>query len=144
VWRILEGRRRARFCSQQNQKRPDVRAGLTEPVKDQTASPEHRDHARQESREPLWRVVLGQQLRELRRSRRESLQSVAHRANLSLQYLSEVERGRKEPSSEIVAAIGVALGTSLLDLTEAVAEQLREERASIPASTRRGDVALAA
>jgi len=116
-------------------------------VTDQTASPEHRDHAPQEPRatpEPLWRDVLGQQLRGLRRSRQETLQSVAHRANLSLQYLSEVERGRKEPSSEIVAAIGAALGTSLLDLTEAVAEQLREQRASVPAPTRRGEVALAA
>jgi transcriptional regulator with XRE-family HTH domain len=94
--------------------------------------------------EPLWRHLLGRRLRDLRRSRAETLETVAHRANLSLQYLSEVERGVKEPSSEVVAAIGAALETTLLDLTEAVAQDLRRERDAAPARTRRGDVALAA
>ena len=80
----------------------------------------------------------------LRRSRRETLEEVSNRANLSLQYLSEVERGTKEPSSEVVAAIGAALGTTLLDLTEAVAAQLREERDAARDRTQRGEVALAA
>jgi transcriptional regulator with XRE-family HTH domain len=94
--------------------------------------------------ERLWRHLLGGRLRALRRSRHESLHAVALRANLSTQYLSEVERGTKEPSSEVVAAIGAALDTSLLDLTEAVAEQLRADRAGDAATTRRGQVALAA
>jgi transcriptional regulator with XRE-family HTH domain len=94
--------------------------------------------------ERLWRHLLGRQLRALRRSRNETLEEVARRANLSVQYLSEVERGVKEPSSEVVAAIVAALGITLLDLTAAVAEQLREDRVAAPVATHRGDFALAA
>ena len=95
-------------------------------------------------REHLWRHLIGRQLRELRRSRGETLEAVARRASVSVQYLSEVERGAKEPSSEVVAAIAAALETTLLDLTEAVVEQLREERVTAASSTRGGDFALAA
>jgi transcriptional regulator with XRE-family HTH domain len=94
--------------------------------------------------ERLWRHLLGHRLRALRRTRQETLEAVARRANLSMQYLSEVERGVKEPSSEVVAAIAAALETTLLDLTAGVADQLREERATAPVATHRGDVALAA
>jgi transcriptional regulator with XRE-family HTH domain len=75
--------------------------------------------------EPLWREVLGQRLRALRRERRETLAETAARAGLSPQYLSEVERGRKEPSSEMIAALAGALGTTLTGLTEQVAGDLR-------------------
>ena len=105
---------------------------------DRPRSPEQQDrHDRPPGRpERLWRELLGRRLRHLRRSRHETLEAVAQRANVSLQYLSEVERGTKEPSSEVVAAICAALGTTLLDLTEAVADQLRADR-SAPASTTR-------
>lgn len=44
-------------------------------------------------------------------------------ANISMPYLSEIERGRKEPSSEILAGICAALGLTLVDLlNEATAE----------------------
>jgi transcriptional regulator with XRE-family HTH domain len=49
---------------------------------------------------------------------------VARRAGVSVQYLSEVERGRKEPSSEMIAAIAGAHDLSLHDLTLTVAERL--------------------
>ena len=75
--------------------------------------------------EPLWREVLGGQLRLLRNEKRETLAETAERAGISPQYLSEVERGRKEPSSEMIAALAGALGTSLGALTEQVAEELR-------------------
>jgi len=55
--------------------------------------------------EPLWREVLGQRLRALRLRQRETLSQTAGRAGISPQYLSEVERGRKEPSSEMIAAL---------------------------------------
>ncbi|MGD8196049.1 helix-turn-helix domain-containing protein [Herbiconiux sp. P18] len=74
---------------------------------------------------PLWRELVGEQLREVRQSRGETLRGIARRASVSPQYLSEVERGLKEPSSEMLEAIGAALDTSLLDLTTAVAERLR-------------------
>jgi transcriptional regulator with XRE-family HTH domain len=88
--------------------------------------------------EPLWRHLLGEQLRLARRQRGEPIAEVAHRANLSPQYLSEVERGRKEPSSEVVAALAAALDVSLLDLTTGVAGRLAQPSPS------RTDVALAA
>ncbi|MFW6597739.1 helix-turn-helix domain-containing protein [Propionibacteriaceae bacterium Y2011] len=74
--------------------------------------------------EPLWREVLGARLRELRRVRRFTLARTAARAGISTQYLSEVERGLKEPSSEVIAAISGALGISLLELTSVVADDL--------------------
>ncbi|ROS68705.1 helix-turn-helix protein [Curtobacterium sp. PhB172] len=80
--------------------------------------------------EPLWRDVVGQELRGRRRGRGDTLHDVARRAGVSPQYLSEMERGRKDPSSEMLAAVAGALESSLLDLTAAAAEQLRERARS--------------
>ena len=94
------------------------------------------------SQEPLWREVLGQRLRALRQEQRETLSETAGRAGISPQYLSEVERGRKEPSSEMIAALAGALGTTLIQLTEQVAGDLRRQqvislaRASAPGVSR--------
>ncbi|WP_395308899.1 helix-turn-helix domain-containing protein [Mycobacterium sp. AMU20-3851] len=63
--------------------------------------------------EPLWREALGRRLRETRRRRGARLVDVAARAGLSPQYLSEIERGRKEPSSEMIAAVCGALNIEL-------------------------------
>ncbi|MGG5753255.1 helix-turn-helix domain-containing protein [Zafaria sp. Z1313] len=49
--------------------------------------------------EPLWREVLGRRLRLLRASRGDRLADTARLAGISPQYLSEIERGLKEPSS---------------------------------------------
>jgi transcriptional regulator with XRE-family HTH domain len=97
--------------------------------------------------EPLWREVLGRRLRALRQDRQETLAETAARAGLSPQYLSEIERGRKEPSSEMIAALAGALGITLIDLTEQVATDLRRQMAIAPRAgrTRPGDIlALAA
>ena len=80
--------------------------------------------------EPLWREVLGSRLRALRADRGETLAETAERAGLSPQYLSEVERGRKEPSSEMIAALAGALDTTLADLTTRVTQDLRQPRSS--------------
>ncbi|MEU6725621.1 helix-turn-helix transcriptional regulator [Nonomuraea wenchangensis] len=77
------------------------------------------------AREPLWRQVLGECLRGLRHERGEKLSETASRAGVSPQYLSEIERGVKEPSSEMIAAVAGALDVTLVDLTLAVAESLR-------------------
>ncbi|MFC9788652.1 helix-turn-helix domain-containing protein [Rhodococcus sp. NPDC127528] len=61
----------------------------------------------------LWREVIGEQIRQLRTDRTERLADVAERAGVSPQYLSEVERGVKDPSSEVLAAVAGALGTSV-------------------------------
>ncbi|HEX6524645.1 MAG TPA: helix-turn-helix transcriptional regulator [Streptosporangiaceae bacterium] len=97
--------------------------------------PRHRVAQSQEPRlqEPLWREVLGRRLRVIRQDQRETLAETAGRAGISPQYLSEVERGRKEPSSEMIAALAGALGITLIDLTEQVAGDLRRLQAvSIP------------
>jgi DNA-binding XRE family transcriptional regulator len=80
--------------------------------------------------EPLWREVLGQRLRALRLDQQETLSETAARAGISPQYLSEVERGRKEPSSEMIAALAGALGITLTVLTEQVAGDLRRQQAA--------------
>ena len=94
----------------------------------QQPQPEPRPRER-ETREPLWREVLGRRLRVLRQEQQETLSETAGRAGISPQYLSEIERGRKEPSSEMIAALAGALGTTLIDLTEQVAGDLRRQQA---------------
>src|SRR5215472_17609025 len=88
--------------------------------------------------EPLWREVLGRRLRALRQEQQETLSETAARAGISPQYLSEIERGRKEPSSEMIAALAGALGTTLIDLTEQVATDLRRRQALAPHASRTG------
>ena len=84
--------------------------------------------------EALWREVLGRRLRALRLDQRETLGQTAGRAGISPQYLSEIERGRKEPSSEMIAALAGALGTTLIGLTEQVADDLRREQGIAPSA----------
>ena len=74
--------------------------------------------------EPLWREAVGHELREERRTAGRTLADVAERAGVSTQYLSEVERGRKEPSSEVLGAVAGALGLRLVDLTTRVSRRL--------------------
>ncbi len=81
-------------------------------------------------REPLWRQALGHCLRRLRHERGETLVETADRAGVSPQYLSEMERGIKEPSSEMIAAVAGALDLTLVDLTSAIAEDLRPVQAA--------------
>ncbi len=68
--------------------------------------------------------MVGAEFRRLRHERGETLDDVAKRAGVSSQYLSEMERGVKDPSSEMIAAVARALGISLLDLTRAIFSSL--------------------
>ena len=63
--------------------------------------------------EPLWRELVGEELHRERTRRGERLKDVAARAGVSVQYLSEVERGLKDPSSEMLHAIAGALDLSV-------------------------------
>lgn len=94
--------------------------------------------------EPLWRDALGDQLRRLRHDRGERLADTAERAGVSPQYLSEMERGLKEPSSEMIAAVAGALEVTLVDLTAAVADDLRSRTAERAAVGVRAAYSLAA
>jgi transcriptional regulator with XRE-family HTH domain len=88
--------------------------------------------------EPLWREAVGHELRVERHRQARTLADVAERAGVSTQYLSEVERGRKEPSSEVLGAIQGSLGLRLVDLTARVTHALGA------ASRPSGPLALAA
>ena len=77
-------------------------------------------------REPLWREALGEELRVERLRVRRTLADVGQEAGVSTQYLSEVERGRKEPSSEVIGAVAGALGLRLVDLTTRVSRRLSQ------------------
>lgn len=77
-------------------------------------------HDRATVPEPLWRELVGRELRTEREARGERLTDVAAIAGVSMQYLSEVERGLKDPSSEVLAAVAGALGLRLVELTSRV------------------------
>src|SRR5215831_17231165 len=98
--------------------------------------PQRKPQPEPRPQEPLWREVLGRRLRALRQEQQETLSETAARAGISPQYLSEIERGRKEPSSEMIAALAGALGTTLIDLTEHVAGDLRRQMAFVPRAGR--------
>jgi hypothetical protein len=82
--------------------------------------------------EPLWREAVGHELRRTRLEQERTLSDVASRSGVSLQYLSEVERGLKEPSSEILGAVSGALGLRLVDLTVRVSRTLATGAVSGP------------
>ena len=71
----------------------------------------------------LLRTQLGNSLRSHRLSQRRTLRDVSGAARVSLGYLSEVERGQKEASSELLASICEALELELADL---LAEGIRD------------------
>lgn len=79
---------------------------------------------------PLVREVIGDVLREARTTQGRTLREVSDSARVSLGYLSEVERGRKEPSSELLNAICDALDVPLSSvLTHAGERMAGQERA---------------
>jgi transcriptional regulator with XRE-family HTH domain len=80
---------------------------------------------------PLVREVIGDVLRRARMSQGRTLREVSDSARVSLGYLSEVERGRKEPSSELLNAICDALDVPLSSvLTDAGERMACKERAA--------------
>jgi transcriptional regulator with XRE-family HTH domain len=84
------------------------------------------------SRKPLLRTLVGEVLRRHRQAQKRTLADVARDASVSVQYLSEVERGRKEPSSEILAAVCESLGVDLSDLLAEVRHELVALRTPAP------------
>lgn len=81
-------------------------------------------HPSPATRRPLLREVYGRLLRGLRTRQGRTLAQVSATAGVSLAYLSEVERGLKEPSSEVLEAICVALGSSVTLLVGAAHREL--------------------
>jgi transcriptional regulator with XRE-family HTH domain len=105
---------------------------------------------------PLLRTLVGEVLRRKRLGQRRTLADVARDARVSVPYLSEVERGRKEASSEVLAAVCDALRIELSDLLAEVGRELAQDRTPVtrlearqrhdrvPPARRSGDVVLLA
>ena len=74
--------------------------------------------------EPLVRELIGESLREARVAQGKTLREVSQAARVSLGYLSEVERGQKEASSELLAAICRALDEPLSEILSVVSEKM--------------------
>lgn len=109
------------------------------------------------AKEPLWRNVVGDVLRRERLAQERTLKDVAEAARISMPYLSELERGRKEASSEVLAAAARALGLGLAELLALAQVELVRLAGARPArslgtsqtrvsrvSPRQGEVRLAA
>ena len=77
---------------------------------------------------PLLRTVVGEVLRRHRLEQGRTLAEVAKEACVSVPYLSEVERGLKEPSSEVLAAVCDSLRIDLPDLLAEVRRDLTYAR----------------
>ena len=104
----------------------------------------------------LFRRLLGETLRQVRLERGMTLRDVSAEARVSLGYISEIERGQKEASSELLASLCTALEMPLSDVLRevstavAVEEAAVEEAALAPAATpikvapRSGDVVASA
>lgn len=75
---------------------------------------------------------MGEALRRIRREQGRTLADVADAARISMPYLSELERGRKEASSEILAALCDALSVDLSDLLADVGRSAVEGRDRAP------------
>ncbi|MDE9367499.1 helix-turn-helix transcriptional regulator [Luteipulveratus sp. YIM 133132] len=96
---------------------------------------------------PLLRDVFGRLLREARLRQGRTLADVSGEAGVSMPYLSEIERGLKEPSSEVLGALCGALGATVADLVAGahrelsavsappVVHELRTQRSAAPVRT---------
>ncbi|SDJ52818.1 helix-turn-helix domain-containing protein [Streptomyces indicus] len=95
-------------------------------------------------KEPLWRDLVGDVLRRERLAQQRTLKDVADEARISMPYLSEVERGRKEASSEVLAAAARALGLSLAELLGRVQGEILKVTALTSAAPSRAATSVSA
>lgn len=73
---------------------------------------------------PVLRQVIGDELRRRRNDQGRTLREVSSQARVSLGYLSEVERGQKEASSELLASICHALDVPLSVVLRSVSDEV--------------------
>ena len=103
----------------------------------------------------LFRRLLGDVLRDQRMQRGMTLREVSKEARVSLGYISEIERGQKEASSELLASLCTALEVPLSDVLREVSDAVAMEEAAlgtvtipaplpVPARTRGGEVVASA
>lgn len=89
----------------------------------------------------LFRQEIGEVLREVRRRQGRTLREVSSAARVSLGYLSEVERGQKEASSELIASICEALDVPLSTVLHNVAARVAHAERKVAAERRRAGLA---
>ena len=77
-----------------------------------------------EAKVGVLRQEIGEVLRSVRQRQGRTLREVSHLARVSLGYLSEVERGQKEASSELLASICMALDSPMSQMLREVADRL--------------------
>lgn len=75
---------------------------------------------------------MGAQIRSERSDRGERIADVAERAGIAPQYLSEIERGIKDPSSEVLSAVAGALDLTVRELTRRASTNLASHTATGP------------
>ncbi|MCW2845029.1 MAG: clgR 2 [Nocardioides sp.] len=99
----------------------------------------------------LFRRLLGDVLRDQRMQRGMTLREVSKEARVSLGYISEIERGQKEASSELLASLCSALDVPLSDVLREVSHAVAVEEATLAltpisrtARRRAGDVVASA
>ena len=83
----------------------------------------------------LMRHEIGDVLRDFRQQKGATLRQISSKASVALCYLSEVERGQKEASSEILASIAEALDTPLSVILLEVSDRLSMFEQIVPSST---------
>ena len=79
----------------------------------------------------LLRTYIGKTLRDSRIAQGRTLREVATSARVSLGYLSEVERGQKEASSELLASIAQALDLTLGRIMSHVSEEITRAESTV-------------
>jgi transcriptional regulator with XRE-family HTH domain len=82
----------------------------------------------------LFRRLLGEVLRDRRMQRGLTLREVSAEARVSLGYISEIERGQKEASSELLSSLCHALDMPLSDVLRNVSDAVALEEAALTAT----------
>ncbi|MFC2802544.1 helix-turn-helix domain-containing protein [Actinobaculum sp. oral taxon 183] len=112
--------------------RMELRTGVNRKF-DQTIRPVNQPASGEQA---LLRRELGEVLREYRQRQGRTLREVSSDARVSLGYLSEVERGQKEASSELLSSICKALNVPLSHVLRLVADRVDFAEGRVPARMR--------
>lgn len=131
---ILLAQRNRRIREEREQARLNWEKGVNAKATEQAPQVQARSIAEPAPSDSMFslRKIQGEVLRELRTSDHKTLREVSQKAGVSLGYLSEVERGQKEASSELLVSITQALGVKLSEVLTMIAERVaRAEQAGV-------------
>lgn len=118
---------RARAAKRANDERKAALSRMWQEEDEEQTRPRlatRRHEATGDTRDISLREAIGHVLRDLRTRDHKTLREVSEKAGVSLGYLSEVERGQKEASSELLGSIAESLGLSTAQMLRMVADYL--------------------